>query len=55
MTMQRKSAKKRIRVTRTGKILRRTSGICHFRTRKSSKTLRNKKPLRAGHKNFLKY
>jgi ribosomal protein L35 len=45
-TMKRKTTKsltKRIRVTRTGKIIRRLMATDHFRTRKSSKQLRDRK------------
>ncbi len=35
-----KSVTKRIRITRTGKVMRRTMGIDHFRARKSKRTRR---------------
>ncbi len=35
-----KSVSKRIRVTRTGKIMRRPMGVDHFKTKKSNKTSR---------------
>ena len=38
-----KSFSKRFKVTKRGKIVRRSMGIDHFRTRKSKKSLRNKK------------
>lgn len=38
-----KSFSKRFKVTKNGKIVRRTMAIDHFRTRKSKKSLRNKK------------
>jgi len=41
-----KSVAKRIRVTRRGKIVRRSMGVDHFRTRKSGKNLRHKKATR---------
>ena len=37
-----KSISKRIRITRTGKIVRRPMGVNHFRTRKTQKLLRKK-------------
>ena len=46
MTAKRKTTKslsKRIRVTRTGKIIRRLMATDHFRTRKSAKQIRNRK------------
>jgi len=42
----RKSVSKRIRVTRTGKMIRRPMGVDHFRTRKSTKNLRQKTQVR---------
>jgi ribosomal protein L35 len=38
-----KSMSSRIRVTRTGKLMRRTMGSGHFRTRKSSKNIQSKR------------
>ncbi|MDE1969974.1 MAG: 50S ribosomal protein L35 [Patescibacteria group bacterium] len=38
-----KLANKRIKVTRTGKLLRRKSGQSHFRAKKSQNALRRKK------------
>jgi len=38
-----KAVSKRIRVTRTGKVLRRAMSQCHFRSRQSSSTLRRRK------------
>lgn len=37
----RKSLSKRIRITNKGKILIRTTGVNHFRTRKTQKNIRN--------------
>lgn len=45
ITMQ-KSISKRIRVTKTGKLVRRSMAIDHFRTRKSTKNLRQKRNTR---------
>ncbi len=42
-----KSFTKRIRITKTGKLLRRSMGTDHFRTRKSTKNLRQKKNQRS--------
>lgn len=39
----RKSVKKRIRVTKNGKMLRRKMGQNHFRAKKSGKQIRNKR------------
>ena len=38
-----KSVTKRIRVTRTGKMVRRSMGLDHFRARQATKTLRLKR------------
>jgi ribosomal protein L35 len=38
-----KSVSKRIRVTKNGKIIRRSTAIDHFHTRKNQKRLRNKR------------
>ena len=38
----RKSVSKRIRITKNGKIVRRSMAIDHFRTRKSTKNLKRK-------------
>jgi|AntAceMinimDraft_10_1070366.scaffolds.fasta_scaffold218957_2 large subunit ribosomal protein L35 len=39
----RKSISKRFKITRTGKVLRRLSGMDHLRTRKSKRTKANQK------------
>lgn len=39
----RKSVKKRIRITKNGKVLRRTMGVGHFKSKKSGKSLQNKR------------
>lgn len=41
-TKTKKSVKKRIRITKNGKIVRRAMGIDHFRTRKPRRLLRKK-------------
>jgi len=41
----RKSISKRFKITRTGKVLRRQSGICHYRAKKSGKKIRQKRKL----------
>jgi ribosomal protein L35 len=41
-----KSISKRIRITSTGKILRRSMAIGHTRTRQSTKNVRNKRNTR---------
>ena len=41
-----KSISKRIKITRTGKVLRRAMGQCHFRAKKSSGQLQRKKNTR---------
>lgn len=38
-----KSISKRIRVTRTGKLIRRPMGVDHFRARQTSKSIRSKR------------
>lgn len=38
-----KSIAKRIRVTKNGKVLRRSMGLDHFRARQTSKSLRGKR------------
>ena len=35
------SIKKRIRITKNGKLVRRSMGVDHFRTRQSTKSIRN--------------
>ncbi len=42
-----KSVTKRIKITRQGKIMRRAMSVDHFRTRKSTKNLRNKRSRRS--------
>jgi len=42
-----KSFTKRIRITKNGKLLRRSMAVDHFRTRKSTKNLRQKKNQRS--------
>jgi len=42
-----KSITKRIRITKTGKIVRRSMGIGHFRTRTTQKNIRNKRKSRS--------
>lgn len=44
-TMAKKSFTKRIKVTKTGKLLRRKKGIGHARAKKSSNTIRNKRKM----------
>lgn len=53
-----KSVSERIKITGTGKVIRRTMGVGHFRTRKSATNLRRKgKTLNLDHpkKSFLSY
>lgn len=42
----RKSVSKRIRITRQGKVMRRSMNTDHFRTRKTTKNIRKKKGTR---------
>ncbi|RJP44936.1 hypothetical protein C4587_01445 [Candidatus Parcubacteria bacterium] len=52
-----KSVVKRIRITRTGKIVRRRMSVNHFRTRRSQKNIRkNRKMTSLDHpkKSFMK-
>jgi len=42
-----KSVSKRFRITKNKKIVRRSMSVNHFRTRKSSKNLRNKRRTRS--------
>ncbi|MBI2623117.1 MAG: 50S ribosomal protein L35 [Candidatus Liptonbacteria bacterium] len=42
-----KSVSKRIRITRTGKLIRRPMGVDHFRTRQSAKILRSGRKTRS--------
>jgi len=39
-TKKRKSITKRFKITKTGKILRRTTGLDHYRAKKSGKKIR---------------
>ncbi len=41
-----KSLSKRIRITKNGKVLRRSMGVNHFRTRTTQKNIRGKSKLR---------
>lgn len=41
-----KTLSKRIRITRNGKIVRRSMGVSHFRTRTTAKSIRNKRKTR---------
>ena len=43
--MAKKTFTKRIKVTKTGKLLRRKKGLGHARAKKSSKVMRNKRKL----------
>ncbi|MGB9743469.1 MAG: large ribosomal subunit protein bL35 [Minisyncoccales bacterium] len=43
MTKTRKSIIKRFKITKTGKILRRPTGLDHFRSKKSGKKVRLKR------------
>lgn len=43
MDMASKSFTKRVRITRTGKIVRRPMAVNHFRTRANAKGIRNKR------------
>ncbi len=42
-----KSLSKRIRITKNGKIVRRTMGVNHFRTRTTQKNIRGKSKTRS--------
>lgn len=42
-TLTTKSFSKRIRITKTGKAVRRPMGVNHFKTRKNAKGIRNKR------------
>ena len=53
-----KSISSRIKITKTGKILRRTMGQCHFRAKKSTTQIKRKKSnrgLNASKKLIKKY
>jgi large subunit ribosomal protein L35 len=41
----RKSISKRFKFTKTGKVLRRQTGLCHYRAKKSGNTIRKKRKL----------
>ena len=41
----RKSIAKRFKITRTGKVLRRHAGLCHYRAKKSGKAIRKRRKL----------
>jgi len=41
--MAKKTFSKRFKITSTGKILRRQMGLSHFKSKKSSKVIRNKR------------
>ncbi len=57
--MLKKSVQKRIRVTRTGKLIRRKIAQGHFRANKSSRQIREKrgslKVSESDYKNIIKY
>ncbi len=57
--MLKKSVQKRIRVTRTGKLIRRKMAQDHFRANKSSRQIRGKrgglKVKSSDYKNIIKY
>lgn len=40
-----KKVSKRLKITKTGKILKRTMGLCHFRAKKSSTQIKRKKGM----------
>ena len=42
-----KSLTKRIKITNNGKIVRRSMGVSHFRTRTNAKAIRNKRKSRS--------
>ncbi len=45
--MPSKSVQKRIKITKNGKIVRRRTGVSHFKTRKSSKMNRDSRKSRS--------
>jgi len=51
----RKAFLKRFKITRRGKLLRRISGVSHFRVKKDKDLIRNKRRLDEGDEMFLKY
>jgi ribosomal protein L35 len=55
MSKLRKSFTKRLKTTKTGKVLRRISGQSHFLAKKSSVVLKRKKKLKLAPKEFLTY
>lgn len=54
-----KSLTKRVRITKNGKLVRRSMGVNHFKTRKSTNNNRAKRKSRtfseADHKNIVNY
>jgi len=40
MAKTRKSVSKRFKITKTGKVLRRATGLCHYRAKKSGNRIR---------------
>lgn len=54
-----KSLAKRVRITSTGKLVRRSMGVNHFKTRKSTNNNRAKRKMRsfsvADHQKILNY
>jgi len=62
MAKTRKSISKRFKFTKTGKVLRRATGLCHYRAKKSGKRIREgrkwvvvSKPEAKKIKKLLKY
>jgi ribosomal protein L35 len=53
--MNRKSLLKRIKITRTGKIIRRTAGLSHFRSKKSNPKIYAKKRAKLASQKIMKY
>jgi len=51
----RKSLRSRIKITKTGKLLHRASGISHFKFKKSTKQKKRKKRLRKLQYKISKY
>ncbi|HDY72571.1 MAG TPA: 50S ribosomal protein L35 [bacterium] len=41
----RKSVAKRFKITKTGKVLRRVVGLCHYRAKKTGKQIRKRRKL----------
>jgi ribosomal protein L35 len=54
-----KALTKRVRITKSGKLVRRSMGVNHFKTRKSNNNNRAKRKARtfsaADHKNIVNY